>query len=881
MFSPIESRFDLGYYLKEPTQKSQKQRGGVGEPQKNAFKNLQNLYRDKIQGYLSERSWQQILYNKSVTQLFLDKMSKIYPASHPAMKISNRYEWNSSTFASMEMMHYLTSVLNRGELTEKSKNIIRNWLDTEKNYLPQAIIIDGWRITNPQILAGVKNPDVESLESATGIELNIDEEEIETMAKDLSRQMKNLEKGSSLKLLGGNLIHEVRVAITKDQENAVTIVSHDPASEITLVIKDVEVSLVEDEKFLKDLIQAKLRSNTEEILREVGKNIAEHRDHYSKARQERNSCPVQAVMKEFKYSFLSAYDPVEEGYSQYKIIKSLMAKQALKSERQHIEPAIFRALEVKEKIRSRVLEWIETLENPEKLQETFQFYEKAFAILGIPLDMEKFSMPLNIGQIAALDKKLNELVSESYLLPKEKREFQKLCSTTGAPLPIGIILKGGAESTITREFLDESIAFHKAFQGKATRLLGELFEYLPDSIQQPLVNALWEGEASIEDIRDVLKKSKVDEKTFGRIVEALVGEDLLDRSKLANLLSQRIDHKQFDEVIFRVLVDKLHGTNILDNKAYEYLLSKLTTERRETREKSVITSLLERQNGENFLLLIKKLKLENYDFNALDDPPLPNILFSVRSNLVRQNSTNSAVKQQYDIDCFINSIKFLLENKELSSSAFQGHVCWLHRVKYIEKSKALELVEFNRLIDEDNDLIEEVRLLLGDEDFITTSIQDALDSKSMSRQSFLLKNVYSYQPEKVILFFSGLPSTSPSDRNVDNLFYTLYRLKPKPAIEFKKAMLETFTTESEGATLFVSFMDVYLLDPDYMNDAAIHETVRDLLDNEKITVDTVKRWCSKIQAELDKRRRENESEERIDTCEEALAFYNKSLGVSP
>lgn len=325
---------------------------------------------------------------------------------------------------------------------------------------------------------------------------------------------------------------------------------------------------------------------------------------------------------------------------------------------------------------------------------------------------------------------------------------------------------------------------------------------------------------------------------------------------------------------------KLYGANILDDKAYKKVLSTLSSEATKKREKENVRILLtNEEDGKSFFLLIKK----TVKHNLFDEKEYLSILDDAQGNILgimlkfRVSGEKFAEGKRY----YIETLKFLLENKKLTKVDFQDHICWLIEVRKINREEVLEVV--SSLLDED--CSDTIKLIKADEKFISTLFstkrKEILRDQTGFKMQMFLNRLSNYLPEKIPSFFSFLIGIAKNDRVIDQ--FLCYLFFQKVPLKVKKSILKIFIN-TKGVDRFISFMDrniplaahsVMGLSPDFMNDTAIHNTVKYLLQSKKITLKPVKRWRSKIAAELESRKSNNESEEGIKDCEEALASYDQ------
>lgn len=116
------------------------------------FGKVVNNKKEILQNYFNDEKLQVILSNKSVAQMFLDKIIILKGSSHPDVAHAHNYMWGSCTFSSMELIRLLKGILDDPELPRESRQIIEQWIQTESEYLPLAILFDGWRASNQELL---------------------------------------------------------------------------------------------------------------------------------------------------------------------------------------------------------------------------------------------------------------------------------------------------------------------------------------------------------------------------------------------------------------------------------------------------------------------------------------------------------------------------------------------------------------------------------------------------------------------------------------------------------------------------------------------------------------------------------------------------------
>lgn len=799
------SRFDLKYYLNklQPEKKNP------------AFQELQNLYQKKIHRYLSDRSWQIPLYNKSVTQLFLDKIGKLYPEKDPFTKISSSFEWNSSTFASMEMIYYLEAVLESPHLKEESKANIRAWLAQERNYLPLAIIYDGWRINNPNVLDAVKKSNSQTGDNLKNAKISAPPKEMDVLVATLLEQIHTMKTGESFKLLGGTFSHEVRIVLTKTQDKF-TLNAFDPAQKETLTITDV----ILNEKFLKDLLQAKFSDSTNAFLEKGGAKWVS--DLYSKAAQIRNSCPVQAILKEFKAFFLSCSSSKTEGYSEYKIIKGLMAKQALDNEQSRVEPELFKALKISEMVRGRVLKWSETFKNPVEIQETVDFYQAAFAIVDPDFVMPE---PIDITTIGILDQKLNGIIKRELILVEDRIKLNNLCKKTNPLLPISYLLKRNAHSKILNDFLQFFVKYHESPEGKIKEWVKQKTQFFYSSFDK-----YWETvHTSKDDLIEFLSNERdIDDEIFPKLIEEFFHQELLTERDVRVILDSRIT-KGFVYETIRPMLESYHASKILND--IQFLLDYSTPIKLHDRKVERFLNNFEYFDDKIFFSMIKKTRQYGYKFSDLSN----RIILRIQRN-------------KFEKDIFMPSFVTLYNEGFITNNGDQRIIAELIKRKKIEIDEGFTLL----LSFKECAAIEPITILKtlrdGDDAATLQLIQNTLNSKDFLKIDPLFDILGSYQPELVPLFFSEAIKMDLDFQVIrQSLIYLYTMFETKLSTKIKFSVLYNFLN-SQKEEFISSLIKENISNIRMMSDESIHLAIKILLEMNHITKEEVKKWRIHIEA---------------------------------
>ncbi len=833
-----EPRFSLDHYLEtKPT-------NSKDNPQ---FQKYLDKFKTNIQRLLSRKSWQKTLKNKSATQLFLDKVENLFPKKHPSSLTTRQYEWNSSTFASMEIARYLSAVLDSLEISDQSEGIIENWLQDEKRYLPFAIILDGMREENKSLREGMKKGNTDQLTQ----EHSIDDSPLQSIAKRLSLQLQNLSEGDSMKLLAGTLIHEVRVVIKKTGNNSFTVTSFDPDREETIIVTAVNEKSIQDTKFFKRLLELKFDSSIttfrETLFKELGGNYSKQADKHYKAVQQKNSCPVFAIMKEFKHTFLDSFQDKSEGLYQYKIIKSLMAEHFLETEKKHVDPRLFSAIEEKAKIRGRVLEWNEVLTDEERLKQAKEFYTKTFELYGEEVSFK----PETAETFLLIDKKFSELLKGPLFTVEDKKELLSLISKEDLQdLPIGFIIKRNKRSDLYKEFLQQALNFHLSKKGKVLKR----FSNIP--FFNPLTNHFWQKQLTVQEIRSALEQhANLKEEDFYHFTKEFFENGLLSDNEVKHLIADRIKAGFIDEA----KLEKFFESFDWDEK--EIILRFISDYKGE--ELEYYQAVQEETREERINRLLKLHERVGADKDRL-------------ANIIVDRSD----KNNLDTPAYIENIKYALENKILSAEDFQELIDILFEKKKVNKEEALELLQYLEKQYGPFKHTFQMHLLQNNEKKIRTKIENAFSSDSPITNRVklvsLLENLNRYQPYRLVELARKVAlSKKKSKYLVRSFFLRLYNLDPKPNEELKKQTLNAVA--DKNIAFLTNFITQKIRDPDFMNDAALHASISDQYRKGVIKKETIVSWKSKIDQSRKKRIAEEESNERIQVCTDAITSLDEIL----
>ncbi len=656
-------RFNLSHYLsinkmEESSSNAASSSGneGIGRVYREAFAQLVDLYSKRIQRHLGHFSWQRVLYNKSVSQIFLDKISRLYPKEHCVVKAVGEYGYNSSTFASMEILHYLNGILESPELTEQCRKNINNWMIEERNSLPYYVFFDGVREGHAGIMAGLWRGDLSAEQSE---KIAVDQKNLEEMVKELSEQIASLEAGASIKLLGGSLVHEVRLVITKDFDGDLfTLTSHDAMGKDTIIVKNLNKDEITSEAFLRDLVTAKFQANTDEVLKNFeGYSVCT--DKNFKAVQLTSSCSFFSILKEFKFTFLSTYKVEEEGILQYKIIKSLMADYATQTERENIDPQLFKALEEKSRVRKRVFDLLEYRKDPERLHLLLNFYEKALAIFDPGFDFDAVKKSPTDAAIFRLDKRLSYLDAKVHLLPEDREKLYALYSENRTKLPVGVLMR----STIRRKYRDQLIKnsqdFSMSIQGSMTKGLSALFRYLPTSVERPVTEYLWGDVLRNNDLISFILSEMRDseESELYALIEECIQLELIDSNDIFVFVMVWTHFERKDKNSLRVFLNSLREKGLFElDQGRQGFLEDMLNRPKDFYSSDWLSGFFGNSDLSDRSFLIKVQEVFDYGYSLT---PVSNLMVSRLD------------REEFEKVPFIETVKFLLKKGQMSNDQIQ------------------------------------------------------------------------------------------------------------------------------------------------------------------------------------------------------------------
>lgn len=376
-----------------------------------------------LQDRLNSRNLQDVFKNKSVSMIFLDKISNLIGEHHPDSLEAKMFMGGPSLFPSMELIRHLTDLKSSPTL---SKSIIQNlekWILSEQNSLPISMIFDAWGAINEEsVIRNTTKGDFPDMPATQIIVPPLDE--VEVFSKALAQEMQSMQPGSKFKMPAGSLQHVTRLEFTKNSDGTYDIIHFNTGLGVIEInhkestackYRSIPAEKLEDPKFWKHLVDVKMQPDMtllNDLLKNLNTEIPPIDLHkwLKKPLQLSGSCSFHAAEAEFKHSFITSFSSLEEGWEAYKQCTSLMAKNAVICESSSLESSIAKMLAAKEKLRRRYLDWMTILDNPEKLKNAQTAYIKAISDIGCSSEAENYELIKSLTPLMAfsiLDKRLN------------------------------------------------------------------------------------------------------------------------------------------------------------------------------------------------------------------------------------------------------------------------------------------------------------------------------------------------------------------------------------------------------------------------------------------------------------------------------------------
>ena len=157
----INHRFSIASYLGEKSEKTSLE--GIHSTK---FSQLIHKSQNSIQNRLDSPSLQEVFKNKSVSMLFLDKISNLIGKHHPNNLDAENFMGGPSFFPSLELIRHLSHLLKSELLSGNVAQKIKEWIASEQAYLPLSLIFDAWSAKSEELVfqtttkgGGFRQPD--------------------------------------------------------------------------------------------------------------------------------------------------------------------------------------------------------------------------------------------------------------------------------------------------------------------------------------------------------------------------------------------------------------------------------------------------------------------------------------------------------------------------------------------------------------------------------------------------------------------------------------------------------------------------------------------------------------------------------------------------
>jgi len=520
----------------------------LADPQ---IQQIGSSYQKLLQDKLADQNLQKLLYNKSITALFLDKVPTTSGQTHPDAELVRRFGFSSSTFNSMQIMRYLQKIRDNPRLTPETRTAIDKWVQTEKEYLDIAIIFDGWRLANPNTMkilqAGTQQPGVMQLMGFGKPSMKVapPENEVNALAQALADHIRAMKPGDTFKMLGGYDIHETRLLIKKMPDDKVYLYHYNTAYMKTVEKFGMKEEAINTPEFWRKFILTKLQTDSIDgmmrLLSSLGwkENLEDADKLTPRQMQQSDACPAQAIEADLKHQLVWSHADPNEGLIQYKIVKSAMAECALE-ERGRINPEVAGLLESKERVKHRYLHWADTVDNPEKFEELKNLYVTMIHMLeSAPWVDQSINRSLEASRaicLRELDKTLNSCLKSAH---KDKVEaaIQKHDEIWPRESPI-LCLKHFQRTQKVKEVIAATHASASSWSGQTLGLLRRSLVWLPPRLAYKIQPFLQIGQLEPADMLKFIREYTFYESpsTSLPVVRKLLETRLLNLDDIMSLL---------------------------------------------------------------------------------------------------------------------------------------------------------------------------------------------------------------------------------------------------------------------------------------------------------------------------------------------------------
>ncbi|MCE5318003.1 MAG: hypothetical protein LLG04_11690 [Parachlamydia sp.] len=478
MQTNFDGRFEIHRFVSSEGNFPQK----INDPD---FQQLESKYEQRLQTRANDPALQKILNNKIVTALFLDKIPRTSPLAAD-IQLVRKYGYSSSTIDSMQIIFYLEAIKDDPLLVPETRQALETWVETEREYLDIAIILDGWRAENPQIVGLLKSGSGEGLEK---IKCVPPAEEVKLLAEVLAFKFR-LFKPWQFKMLGGYNMHETRLRFNRELNGKFTVYHYNTAKETTLKkYTGIQPETLGSTQFWEGFIRLKLEKSDIKEMQKLLESIGRFEDpsfdesfNIPKSTQASDSCPAQAVEADLKHEIVLSAASADEGEMQYKLVKSLMAQKAVELEKGRVEPRLYALIQSKTEIKNRYLHWREIEKDPHLMQEAAQLYLQLIAILEPATKTDQDTKTWTAVHLRRLDRSLNMMLKNASRTQIDKvfKRHDELWPKEKSPIAC---LKFHRQSADVKEAVHEVLTASRTLSG---RMKGALRYILPEGLAKLL-----------------------------------------------------------------------------------------------------------------------------------------------------------------------------------------------------------------------------------------------------------------------------------------------------------------------------------------------------------------------------------------------------------
>ena len=415
----VNSRFSISSFMSASNRA--KSLLGINNPE---FSQLVSKSQSLLQERLNSKELQDVLKNKSVAMMFLDKISHLIGKHHPNSLEARKFMGGPSAYPSIELIRHLTRIKSLPDLNERMVQNLEKWILSEQLCLPISLIFDAWGAVNEE---SVNRSTTKGDFSNRPVTYKIEppQDEVETFSNAMACEMKAMQPGDTFKMPAGSIQHVTRLKFKKNADGTFDLIHFNTGYGVVEINERVSTACkyakipaekLEDPSFWKVFVEVKMQADMT-LLNDLLKNLnlkeppIDLIKWLKKPLQASGSCSFHAAEAEFKYSFIRSFPSIGEGWQAYKLCTSLMVTNVIQHESSELEPSIASSLHLKGQVKRRYLDWMKIQNNPEKLQELKDTYYVAITSIGRTSQEELVQSIENLPPLMALhilDKRLNE-----------------------------------------------------------------------------------------------------------------------------------------------------------------------------------------------------------------------------------------------------------------------------------------------------------------------------------------------------------------------------------------------------------------------------------------------------------------------------------------